>query len=208
MIDLVRNIVVIVLLTTFLDLLLPSNSMRGFVKAIMGLFILVSILNPFLNIIMGCEDFEVFAWHQDNFIAEDNSILVKGERLQNVNQELFLKNYAQRIELQMQALLQLIQGIEEVKVQVTLQENTKNAQHQIKEVQVSVLSSEREEEDEEDRVSRSVDPVKIELEESLEKKREEEELQQFNNRINEQIYATLCQYFGLEQKQIKVVFSQ
>ncbi len=204
MIDLVRNIVVIVLLTTFLDLLLPSNSMRGFIKAIMGLFILVSILNPVLNIIMGYEDFEVFAWHQDSFLADNNSILVKGERLQNVNQELFLENYGQRIEVQMKALLQLIQGVEEVKVQVALQQ-AKNAQHQIKEVQVSVLNRDKEEENE---VSRSVDPVKIELEESVEKQKAEAEERQLNKRIEDQIYTTLCQYFGLEKKQIKVVFSQ
>lgn len=206
MIDLVRNIVVIVLLTTFLDLLLPSNSMRGFVKAIMGLFILVSILNPVLNIIMGYEDFEVFAWHQDSFLADNNSILVKGERLQNVNQELFLENYGQRIEVQMKALLQLIQGVEEVKVQVALQQ-AKNAQHQIKEVQVSVLNRDKEEENENE-VSRSVDPVKIELEESVEKKKAEAEERQLNKRIEDQIYTTLCQYFGLEKKQIKVVFSR
>lgn len=206
MIDLVRNIVVIVLLTTFLDLLLPSNSMRGFVKAIMGLFILVSILNPVLNIIMGYEDFEVFAWHQDSFLADNNSILVKGERLQNVNQELFLENYGQRIEVQMKALLQLIQGVEEVKVQVALQQ-AKNAQHQIKEVQVSVLNRDKEEENENE-VSRSVDPVKIELEESVEKQKAEAEERQLNKRIEDQIYTTLCQYFGLEKKQIKVVFSQ
>ncbi len=206
MIDLVRNIVVIVLLTTFLDLLLPSNSMRGFVKAIMGLFILVSILNPVLNIIMGYEDFEVFAWHQDSFLADNNSILVKGERLQNVNQELFLENYGQRIEVQMKALLQLIQGVEEVKVQVALQQ-AKNAQHQIKEVQVSVLNRDKEEENENE-VSRSVDPVKIELEESVEKQKAEVEERQLNKRIEDQIYTTLCQYFGLEKKQIKVVFSR
>lgn len=206
MIDLVRNIVVIVLLTTFLDLLLPSNSMRGFIKAIMGLFILVSILNPVLNIIMGYEDFEVFAWHQDSFLADNNSILVKGERLQNVNQELFLENYGQRIEVQMKALLQLIQGVEEVKVQVALQQ-AKNAQHQIKEVQVSVLNRDKEEENENE-VSRSVDPVKIELEESVEKQKAEVEERQLNKRIEDQIYTTLCQYFGLEKKQIKVVFSR
>ncbi len=206
MIDLVRNIVVIVLLTTFLDLLLPSNSMRGFIKAIMGLFILVSILNPVLNIIMGYEDFEVFAWHQDSFLADNNSILVKGERLQNVNQELFLENYGQRIEVQMKALLQLIQGVEEVKVQVALQQ-AKNAQHQIKEVQVSVLNRDKEEENENE-VSRSVDPVKIELEESVEKQKAEAEERQLNKRIEDQIYTTLCQYFGLEKKQIKVVFSR
>ncbi|MGL5514774.1 MAG: stage III sporulation protein AF [Sporomusa sp.] len=55
MIDLItvwiKSIIFVVLFASFLDLLLPNNRMQRFIKVIMGLFIMLSILNPVISVI-------------------------------------------------------------------------------------------------------------------------------------------------------------
>ena len=46
----VKGIVFVVLFASFLELLLPSNSMQRFVRVIMGLFIMLTILQPVIEI--------------------------------------------------------------------------------------------------------------------------------------------------------------
>lgn len=46
-----KDIIFVVLFATFMELLLPSSSMQRFIRVIMGLFIMLTILNPVLNFI-------------------------------------------------------------------------------------------------------------------------------------------------------------
>lgn len=47
----IKDIIFIVLFASFMELLLPSSSMQRFIRVIMGLCIMLTILNPALNII-------------------------------------------------------------------------------------------------------------------------------------------------------------
>jgi stage III sporulation protein AF len=49
--DWIRQIVLIIFIATFIDLLLPSSSLERYVKLIMGLIIIVSILQPVFQLI-------------------------------------------------------------------------------------------------------------------------------------------------------------
>ena len=118
--ELVRNVVIIILLTTFLDMLLPSGGMRPFVKVIMGLFVLISMLNPVLGFFQSEKEFEVFAWQQDKAMPGFTTVLSDSGRLNDVNQEMFLENYATRVALQMESMIKLIEGIEKIDVQLVL----------------------------------------------------------------------------------------
>ena len=118
--ELVCNVVIIILLTTFLDMLLPSGGLRPFVKVIMGLFVLVSMLNPVLNFFLGEREFEVFAWQQDKSMPGFTTVLADSNRLNDVNKEIFLENYATSMALQMEAMLKLLKGVRDIDVNVVL----------------------------------------------------------------------------------------
>jgi len=45
-----QNIILIILLATFVDLLLPNSSMQKYAKMVLGLLVMVSIMSPVLNI--------------------------------------------------------------------------------------------------------------------------------------------------------------
>ncbi|WP_028775623.1 stage III sporulation protein AF [Shimazuella kribbensis] len=50
--DWIRQIILIIFIATFIDLLLPSSSLERYVKLIMGLIIVVSILQPVLQLVL------------------------------------------------------------------------------------------------------------------------------------------------------------
>lgn len=206
--ELVSNIVAIVLLTTFLDLLLPSSSMQRFVKVVMGLFILVSLLNPILELLSRDQEFEVFSWQQPQAVAS-NSILLGSQRLKDTNEELFLDNYRQLMEKQMESLLKLVRGIESVQVNLELKNGEDmRAQEGIKNVQVIVLSMEGGEIEEN---AGLVDPIIIQIENKAQEDPVNDAPRKAETgrekRTEQEIRHLLTQYFGLQQTQIIVFFS-
>lgn len=208
--ELVRNVIVIVLLTTFLDLLLPSSNMQRFVKVIMGLFILVSVLTPVLSLLSREQDFAVFNWSHDNPGQRYTTVLQDSSRLTAVNQELFLQNYRARVEKQMEALVLLVRGVGKAQVTVQLQQSKAGSHLEgIKNVEV-LIGREPEEEAAEDSVS--IEPIKVEISlgpDSVPKETEtgyREAATAEEKRIASEVRRTIAQYFGLELQQIKVFF--
>lgn len=216
--ELVRNIVVIVMLTAFLDMILPSSSMRPYVKMVMGLFILVTLLNPVLNLILHDREFEVFAWQEYGATATGNSTVQHdSERLLSVNQKLFMENYGRRLEIQMESLAKLVEGVDTVRVGVELQGST-NAGF-LEGIESVVVTVTCQEEDEQEKDGELVSPVKIQLNDRVDlssksspendTKRLSEERKLNNNKkiMEKEIKKMLCQYFGLQAQQIRVIFS-
>ena len=58
----VKNLVVIVVVAGFLELLLPDSSMRPFVRFTIGLFIIIAIINPLLSVFYSGNDLKSLAW--------------------------------------------------------------------------------------------------------------------------------------------------
>jgi len=111
--ELVRNIILIIFLTTFLDLIMPSNTMQRFVKVVMGLFILIAILLPIFNLINKEQNLAAFVWQQDEHSAlQFNSILEQGEYLEKANHDLAWENYRQKIEKQMETVVKELHGLD------------------------------------------------------------------------------------------------
>lgn len=210
--ELIRDIVLVILLTTFLDMLLPSNKMRPYLKMVMGLFILVSILNPVLNLILRQQNIEVFASQQGSTIYEEKSIQQAGGKLAEVTRQEILRAYAQRIEVQMASLLKLIEGVEDVEVKVELKEGgQKTGAEDIDSIFVSIAQKKVEDAEKD---SIKIKPIIIGKESqsdssSVERRYEEksdDEKSDKEKTIQHEVTKTLGQYFGVLPNQIKVVF--
>lgn len=151
--------------------------MQRFVKVVMGLFIIITLLNPFLNLFRNSNSFEVFAWQtpgseSEAFNAKENS------RLPGVNKELFLQNYEKQLALQMEALVKLVGGVKSAQVKTTLQAGNKIGEiKELKEVRVSVNQDQNE---------------TITVKEQ--------------KRIEKEITDMLSRYFNVQPERIKVVW--
>ena len=54
----IKNIVVILLLTSFVELLLPESDLEKYTRVVLGLFIVIAILNPILNLFNNSYNFQ------------------------------------------------------------------------------------------------------------------------------------------------------
>jgi len=213
--DLVRNIMLIILLTSFLDMIMPSHSMQRFVKVVMGLFVLIALLNPILNLIDKEQELEAFVWQEEElYEAQFNSVLEQGEHLQKVNQEILWNTYQQKIEKQMETLILTVDGVEKAEVQVKLDQTVeKECRELFQEVFVSVGVSNKEEEKE--RGSEFIKQVKIDVDETKDKKKStgfsslqnsEDDWSNEEQLLKLEIVKLISQYFGIKDKQINISF--
>ena len=122
--EIVRNIAILVLLTTFLDMLLPTNNAQRFIKVVMGLFIMVTILNPIVSLIH--KDLEISSWQLYLPSTEKvDTVLAQGNMITHIQQSQIVEEYKLRIERQMEGMVNLIPEIASVTCQVSIEPTEK-----------------------------------------------------------------------------------
>ncbi|HBT20434.1 MAG TPA: stage III sporulation protein AF [Peptococcaceae bacterium] len=77
--QLVQNLAVIIIITTFLELLVPNSKMGRYIQLFLGLFIIVMILNPVLNFLDGSKNLDFFSWAGSNGSDQLETILAEGK---------------------------------------------------------------------------------------------------------------------------------
>lgn len=117
----VKNIILIVLFASFLELLLPNSSLQRFIRVIMGLLIMLTILNPAIDLVQG------------NWTAGDIPTIGTGGQIQadivrsanmavGERDRLAKEIYKRDIGKQIRALVMAIDGVSEVRIAIELQE--------------------------------------------------------------------------------------
>ncbi|MBC8015562.1 MAG: stage III sporulation protein AF [Sporomusaceae bacterium] len=113
--DWIKYIIFIVLFASFLELLLPNNSMQRFVRVIMGLFIMLAILNPVIDVVQNrLTPIQVPALSTNSAhstIILNNAKTTSSEREQ-LSAEIFKKELAQ----QMKVMIAALDGVADAKV--------------------------------------------------------------------------------------------
>lgn len=121
----VKHIIFVVLFASFIELLLPNNSMQRFVRVIMGLFIMLSILNPVIDILQNHftpSPLPVLSVNAANSkVIFDNVKNVAHDREQ-LTTEIYQKELAQ----QMKVMITALDGVADAKVVVVINRNKDN----------------------------------------------------------------------------------
>ncbi|MDA8442547.1 MAG: stage III sporulation protein AF [Peptococcaceae bacterium] len=121
--ELVRNIAVVILLASFLELLLPNNSMRRFVQLIMGLFVLTAIVGPVAGLLHQPLAFEVPAWSPAIGNSAEQDIaqaFQQGDSIRQQSQQAALDQYKQVMQRQIKALALTVSGVKQIDSEVKL----------------------------------------------------------------------------------------
>ncbi|MFS1512160.1 stage III sporulation protein AF [Chengkuizengella sp. SCS-71B] len=88
-----REIILVILLASFVDLILPSNKMQRYVKVVISLFILMTILSPIVSLLKVEWDFDQLNnQFQLDEVSTNNygsmsEILQDGEKLKDQNEQ-------------------------------------------------------------------------------------------------------------------------
>lgn len=219
--DLVRNIVVIILLTTFLEMLLPSGTMKRYVKVVMGVFVLLTVLSPFSRLLKGGDELAAFDWSSPEAASGYVSVLEEGNRLNGVNREILKNNYAQGIEQQVISLVKLVEGVATAQATVDLQITEDGNLQGISLVIIKVSTEDADADTDTDKSEHSiVEPIKIEAsfkgrgkgaasgQEGLTDAEgaEHQATVQREKNIEGEIKKTIAKYLAIRPEQIRVTF--
>jgi stage III sporulation protein AF len=121
----VKSIIFVVLFASFLELLLPNNSMQRFIRVIMGLFIMLAILNPVINVLENkLSTDQIPALAQTSSTLSDAEILSASTHVVGKRDQLARELYAKDLSKQIRATVLAIDGVANAKVTVVIADDT------------------------------------------------------------------------------------
>lgn len=123
-----KEIIIIILFAAFIDLILPNNTTRRYVKVVVSLFILMTILSPLLRWLEADFDFdEIYRSITSQAVAGDNPqverldvILDNARKLSENNQQLSLQTTKAQVEQAMETELEGIFQLQIERIEVAL----------------------------------------------------------------------------------------
>lgn len=123
LVEIVRNLLIIIMVSSFLELLLPDGNIKPFARLAMGLFILVAILNPALNLLYENREFKVNLWDYQVNTNETEQILAEGQKINRRITEVNRQILQEKLEGQIEAMAMLVPGVEEVKIKALVDDS-------------------------------------------------------------------------------------
>lgn len=118
--EIVRNVIVIIIIASFLELLLPQGTLQPLVRFAIGLFILIAVLNPVMGFLLQDVNHTIECWNFQADMHEQEEIMQQGKKL---NEQILKSNQQllqEKVEGQIGAVAMLVPGIEEVETMVSI----------------------------------------------------------------------------------------
>lgn len=194
---LVRNLVLLVMLAAFLEMLLPLQGTRRFVQVIIGLFILLAVLGPIATLFRQQPPLH-FALPVTGIAggsADLSTILEQGQDLQQVTSAQEQSAYVLRLEEQIEVMCRLVPGVKTAKATVELISSTPmQSLGTVQKVKVELMAGEKQ-------VARPVETVQIGQTSATAPVPSVDQ-----QGIANQVQETVASLFGLQKQQVTVNF--
>jgi len=118
--EIVKNLLVIIIMSSFLELMLPDGNIKPFVRFAIGLFILIAVLSPTLSYIYDDKNFQISVWDDqvDEHISKE--IQASGQKLQQQITGKSSELMKEKLEGQISAVAILVPGVDDVHTQVSI----------------------------------------------------------------------------------------
>ena len=120
----VKSILVIILMTAFLEIVLPRSDIKRYINLIIGLFVIVAILNPILALVNKDFDFEVLSRVPDSSTQDTGELISRGKELARSRDNRVAAEYRDKLENQIKSLSGLYQDAEIKDVTVDMVDDT------------------------------------------------------------------------------------
>jgi len=121
--EIVKNLLVIIIISSFLEIMLPDGNIKPFVRFAIGLFILIAVLSPALAFIYDDRDFQISLW--DDRVDEQVSKEIENGS-QKIQQQINGQSnelMREKLEGQISAVAILVPGVDDVQSEVTVGED-------------------------------------------------------------------------------------
>jgi stage III sporulation protein AF len=121
--EIVRNLLLIIIIASFFELLVPSGNLKPFVRFAIGLFILITILHPTLAFLYDNKSFKVDLWDYESKNINQNNILENGKKVNQQISESSNSVVKHKLEGQISAMAILVPGVDDVKINAEINED-------------------------------------------------------------------------------------
>jgi len=120
LVTIVKNLLVIVVVASFLEILLPDSSIRPFVRFAIGLFVILAILNPILSVFFSGRAVRVGAWDLPWEYEESNDYQQTGREVNRDIQKVGSELIRAKLEQQISSMAILVPGVGDIQTKVTM----------------------------------------------------------------------------------------
>jgi len=120
----VKSILIIIMISVFLEIILPRSDMKRYINLIIGLFIIVAVLNPFLAVIRQGFSFEVLDNLPSGTQSDTAALLRKGTEMAAGQRKKVTQQYREKLAKQVMALSGLNRQINITGVSIDIVEDT------------------------------------------------------------------------------------
>ncbi len=111
--EIVKNLLIIIIVTSFLELLLPEGGLKPFVRFAIGLFVIITVLNPVLSFVFDKDEFEIKWWDTGPMQYQEQLISRTGEGINKSISDYGSYSLKEKIEGQINALVLLVPGVKD-----------------------------------------------------------------------------------------------
>ena len=209
-----QGIILVVLLATFVDLLLPSSNMQKYSKIVLGLIVILSIITPIFEVFSKDFSFESITRSLENNLDTDANVPVMEMKNddESVNQE-YQKKMIEQVEISMeQHLTSILESRFQVMVQdVSLQAEIKNSQDwQIQHVQVIICEKDNSQQEQRNNEVKEIEKVEM-VSINTEQKGTSQPSQKYevnespeSQKLKSEIVQVIQEQWGIEKEKITV----
>ncbi|NLN87861.1 MAG: stage III sporulation protein AF [Syntrophomonadaceae bacterium] len=121
--EIVRNLLVIIIIASILEMMLPEGNTRPFVRLTVGMFVLIAILVPTLNYLSDGYSFRVSAWDDSTQGYDSSYIDSTVNNIQGLIKDQSSSLLRKKLEEQLTAVAILVPGVDDVQADLTLDQN-------------------------------------------------------------------------------------
>ncbi len=159
--QLIKNLIVLVIVASLLEIILPDNKYRPYVKLVVGIMIMISILNPVLQLlrIMPDLEMEIMRTQMEQFedISFEDGNKINDEAVMN-NQDLIVQEYKRSLAHEVNETVSNRRGLDLSLVELeVIEDMNKKDFGSIKKIQLVFSASESKVEREETKIIEKID---------------------------------------------------
>lgn len=118
----IKQIIMVAMFTLFVDLFMPDNDLRKYIKVILGTIVMIAILNPIISL-LNADTFFAGVQLEARGYLDENSISRQAEKLKHKNMEMALELYEKELEERIVRQLRQLTFLEVSKTDVKVEQD-------------------------------------------------------------------------------------
>ena len=119
----VKSILIIIFMAAFLEIVLPRSDMKRYVNLVIGLFVIIAVVNPFLTLMDKDLSFDIFEEASLPTEGDTAALIRKGTELGNSQKAQAVSQYKEKLAKQVAALAGLYPNVHVSSVDVEMVED-------------------------------------------------------------------------------------